>query len=379
MKKNNKSTQNLAICFLICMLFAAIYPLRVYGDSERDSRLENLLDGWHYKPYCGLYCFYIFTRANNSRISFKDLVKKEYVTPKGSTLGDLLKAAEDYGFYGMVLKNLTINDLRRSPYFMILHVKNDLEAKEYNHFELFVGDQDYKARITNPPFSIRTTSYGQLSPLWGGEALILSKEPINNLAFINKARGYGLLIWGSIGLAIVLIIRYISRRFSYSKMQIPGGAVVLSIGQSAGFGLLALFIGIGYHTNNDSGFLVNSEAVSAIQRSYANTFIPKISIDTTRKKLKNGSVFIDARLSSDFQHGHLEGAINVPVNSTDEERRVVTSNIDKNASIVAYCQSSSCKYAETVSLKLQEDGFTNISIYKDGWVGWTKKYSNTIK
>ena len=38
-----------------------------------------------------------------------------------------------------------------------------------------------------------------------------------------------------------------------------------------------------------------------------------------------------------------------------------------------YCQSAGCKYAEIVAIKLIDDGFSNISIFKGGWVEWAAK------
>ena len=38
-----------------------------------------------------------------------------------------------------------------------------------------------------------------------------------------------------------------------------------------------------------------------------------------------------------------------------------------------YCQSSACKYAEIVAIKLKDDGYSNISIYKGGWAEWVAK------
>lgn len=92
--------------------------------------------------------------------------------------------------------------------------------------------------------------------------------------------------------------------------------------------------------------------------------------------LDTDTIFIDARFSRDYEAGHLEGALSIPVDSNDVYMNNVTNNIAKDAHIIMYCQSSGCKYAEIVAIKLQEDGFRNISIYKGGWMDWKE---NNIK
>lgn len=65
--------------------------------------------------------------------------------------------------------------------------------------------------------------------------------------------------------------------------------------------------------------------------------------------------------------GHLEGAINVPVNASDDERRKAMAHIDKKARIVVYCQTSGCGFAEKVAIELISDGFSNVSLFKGSW------------
>ncbi len=63
----------------------------------------------------------------------------------------------------------------------------------------------------------------------------------------------------------------------------------------------------------------------------------------------------------------------MPVDANDIERQKATVDIAKDARIVMYCQSSACKYAEIVAIKLINDGYSNLSIYKGGWAEWKEK------
>ena len=110
-----------------------------------------------------------------------------------------------------------------------------------------------------------------------------------------------------------------------------------------------------------------------MQKAYQGSFIPKVSKSTVKKLLGSDTVFIDARFARDFKAKHLEGAVNIPVNATNEVRHKATAGISKDAHIVLYCQSAACKFAQKVAIKLIDDGFSNISIFRGGWAEWVAK------
>jgi rhodanese-related sulfurtransferase len=144
----------------------------------------------------------------------------------------------------------------------------------------------------------------------------------------------------------------------------------LSVAQGAGLTLLALLSGMVYHFVNDEGFLAHPNATASIEQAHLGNFIPKINRKQARKLLNDNAVFVDARSNDDFKAGHLEGAINVPVDISDDDRRKVMAGIAKNARIVIYCQSRGCKFAEMVAIKIMSDGFDNVSLLNGGWREW---------
>jgi rhodanese-related sulfurtransferase len=144
--------------------------------------------------------------------------------------------------------------------------------------------------------------------------------------------------------------------------------------QAAGVLSIVFFVSGTYHFLMPGGLLsLEGEVVEGMQNAYAGSFIPKISEKKVHKLLDSDTVFIDARLARDFKAGHLKGAISVPVDANDVERQKVTADIAKDARIVMYCQSSACKYAEIVAIKLIDKGYSNISIFKGGWAEWVAK------
>lgn len=82
------------------------------------------------------------------------------------------------------------------------------------------------------------------------------------------------------------------------------------------------------------------------------------------------AVVVDARFQKDYSAGHIEGAISLPVNCTDQEYTQTTSKLPRNKPIVLYCQSKNCKFAEIIAISLREDGFRELSVFKGGWIEW---------
>jgi rhodanese-related sulfurtransferase len=324
-------------------------------------------------PYCGLFCIYTVMKLADRKIDFRELVKYDYLSSKlGSSFSELKKASEDYGLYAIHVGNMTSRELFQLEYPVILHVKLDTMSVRYDHFELFLGEENGKARIFDPPNPVRLVSFAELAPRWNGKGLIVSVEPIDLRVLFAPTRKRFVLYAVAVVTAI-LVIHWVKRWFPEELLNTRFRLFGLSIGHGVAFALAALLCGILYNFVNESGLLANANATNAIQQAHAGNFIPKINEKKVRKLLSSDAVIIDARLARDYKAGHLDGAISVPVDANDVERRKVTTNIPKNARIVLYCQSAMCKFAEIVAIKLQNDGYSNISIFKGGWVEWVAK------
>ncbi|MBN2455247.1 MAG: hypothetical protein JXB29_01715 [Sedimentisphaerales bacterium] len=318
--------------------------------------------------YCGIYCIYTATKLSDIDVNLTELLKPEYIgSRQGSSLAELKKAAEDNGLHAVPVGKLTIKELRQSPYPVILHVKSAPDKKPYDHYELFLETKDGQARLYDPPQPVRLVPFYQLAPRWDGTGLIVSAEPIDLGALFASARRR-FIIYAAIVVAAVLGVRCGRRWWLPSAyMTSRRHLLVLSIAQSVGLALLALLCGTVYHFVNDVGFLAHANATASIQQAHLGNFLPKVSEKEIRRLLNTNTIFIDARLNRDFEAGHLEGAVNVPVNASDDELRKAMAHIDKKARIVVYCQTSGCSFAEKVAIELISDGFSNVSLFKGSW------------
>ncbi len=83
---------------------------------------------------------------------------------------------------------------------------------------------------------------------------------------------------------------------------------------------------------------------------------------------------IDARPSDKFLAGHIAAPTILNIHG-DDRRAYDPSNIEalRGFRIILYCTSTTCHLAGLVyDMLIQEYGFTDVSIYHEGWEGWLK-------
>ena len=361
-------------CFLlfVCVLFFLATGKSGAADKNKQTRVETTsIKHKKRQPHCGLYCLYTAMKLAGKEMDFKELVKPEYLSSrKGSSIAELKQAAKDNGFFAESVAKLNSRILMESPHPVILHVKSSADSKEYGHFELFLGTENGRAKLFNPPEPVKLVPFYELTPRWDGTGLLVSAKPIDLAAILAPARKK-LLLYAIIGVAIVLGLHWARQRWLCSAGILSRPRLFrLSAAQGAGLAFSALLVGMLYHFANDAGFLANANATTSIQQAHEIEFIPKVTKTKARKLLNTDTVFIDARLARDFQTDHIEGAVSIPVDADDTQRKEATAGIAKDAGIIIYCQSSGCPYAGKVAKKLKADGFSNISIFKGGWNQW---------
>jgi protein-disulfide isomerase/rhodanese-related sulfurtransferase len=104
---------------------------------------------------------------------------------------------------------------------------------------------------------------------------------------------------------------------------------------------------------------------------------PKM-IDTPQAKNSFGdhskALFVDVRTPDQFQAGHIPGALNIPINSFEQEWK----RLPKDKTIVLYEGGRSpgdiCAFSRSAGRVLLSQGFdyNEVSVYRDGLAGWKK-------
>ncbi len=319
-------------------------------------------------PCCGLYSLYTVIRMNGGKINFADLVTPEYVGNSGSSMEQLIEAAKHFSEYPTAYKDLSIEDLRQFDAPLILHVKAESNSISYNHFYVLLGIDGHSAKIFNPPEGAHLIPMEQLARDWDGSAILVSVHQKAESRYLIPM--YGHLIFKIAGVLIVILVmrwlansRTLQPRFSLSKQLFVEVVVLMS---------MALGMALSYNFIASNGLLNRASSWEPLKQAYVASFAEKLDIPGVQRAIARGAVVVDARLTPDFDAGHIPNAISVPVTAKESQRHLVMANIPLNQEIVLYCQSEGCPFSGQVAKDLASDGYDNIKIFRDGWVGWEK-------
>jgi rhodanese-related sulfurtransferase len=140
--------------------------------------------------------------------------------------------------------------------------------------------------------------------------------------------------------------------------------------------IASIFVGAG--TN---AFRPEARKLSWIPRMVAPPKDPsllylEIAGEASLRLHRAGAIFIDARRTSDYEQGHIDNAISIPVWEHDADDRVSAlqaKRIKPDAVMVVYCTGGNCEDASKLALKLAQAGFLNVYVDKDGFPAWQKK------
>jgi len=85
---------------------------------------------------------------------------------------------------------------------------------------------------------------------------------------------------------------------------------------------------------------------------------------------EGGAIFVDARSESQYAHGHIRGALNLPWQEVDRDFIEVTGQLEGQKTIVTYCDGETCDLSHELALFLKEMGFDNVRVLVNGWTMW---------
>lgn len=94
-------------------------------------------------------------------------------------------------------------------------------------------------------------------------------------------------------------------------------------------------------------------------------------IEVVKSLFEEGqTIFIDARSQSDYDDGHIKGAISMPLMSVEEKFDVFFEKVPVSAQIVTYCSGRTCTDSHELAQILMGFGYTHVRIFVDGYPGW---------
>jgi rhodanese-related sulfurtransferase len=120
-----------------------------------------------------------------------------------------------------------------------------------------------------------------------------------------------------------------------------------------------------------------SPTLHADQKPYAPDTIQDVMIvsaeETIDMILENPDlIVIDSRKKTEYQQGHIEGAINI-LNTKLKQADLENISPDKSKEILFYCNGARCLRSTDSIKKAKNWGYSNLIWFRGGWKEWTEK------
>jgi rhodanese-related sulfurtransferase len=326
-------------------------------------------------PFCGIYSLYTALRTEGIELEFSSLVQPQYVgSSSGSSIAEIVQAAHDHHAKVEVLTNLSVADLHHLDRPAILHVKNGYDAAELNHFILCVPVQG-QLTFYDPPDEAMQASGHELAALWGGTAIIVSAEPISLASMriwaVMRITILVGVIFAGIGISI-LFCRTFNRRYGSPKLKTQ------SLFQSSLVLMTAMVLATAFQLASPEGFVAQRNALVALNQAHFAEAPNGIDLAAAQRLLSEGALFIDARHADDYDSDHIQGAINIPPDSTRGDIEQWLQPRTKDRKIVVYCESPSCPFAAQLAKRLNHFGLNHIDVMIGGWTQWKATAQKTL-
>jgi rhodanese-related sulfurtransferase len=100
---------------------------------------------------------------------------------------------------------------------------------------------------------------------------------------------------------------------------------------------------------------------------------PEISLEDVRRILRDGSaIILDTRRSTQFEAGHIPGAVNLDDAPLPEQVIAVEQLVggNKGQAVVLYCNGPFCRRSRELATELHANGFTGVSRFQLGIPIW---------
>ncbi len=120
-----------------------------------------------------------------------------------------------------------------------------------------------------------------------------------------------------------------------------------------------------------------SSALVAEQKPYAPENIKEVTIVSAEQVVelilaRPDLVIIDSRKKTEYQKGHIEGAINM-LNTQLKPEDLERVSPDKSTEILFYCNGTRCLRSADSIKKAKSWGYNKLIWFRGGWKEWTDK------
>lgn len=96
-----------------------------------------------------------------------------------------------------------------------------------------------------------------------------------------------------------------------------------------------------------------------------------ITLEQARGLYQSGVMFVDARAGAEYEAGHIQGALWLPLEAMNGGARPAALDVlDPGAKVVIYCGGGDCHASHDLAIRLNALGFKNCYVLKAGFPAW---------
>lgn len=320
--------------------------------------------------YCGIHSLFHAIHAVGVTVEFDTLARDCYVgSPQGSSAEELRQAAEDHGVRAVVRDGLTVGTLRLSDGPILLHIRQPGQDAIYNHWIVFLGCSGDQARIIDRTSEVELVPLAEVLALWDGRGILIGRREETIIPEYAA--------WADVGLILFIGLMYLIAATIITGSATPAsgtGRIRRTAAQVFGLVLLASGLGITWHGVRSEGYFGNRTAIGLVAEHRLQLEIPIFSVeDVVALQDRDDVVIVDARLAADFRAGHIPGALSIPITAGWRERRELLGRMaPSHKTVVVYCQSEGCRWADAIAGALMTQGHPHVAIYRGGYQEWVR-------
>ncbi len=134
--------------------------------------------------------------------------------------------------------------------------------------------------------------------------------------------------------------------------------------------VLGLVLGVVFHFSLVRRFFAGEfrESFVDAKRYPGIVFVTRAEVEDL--VLGGRAVAVDSRTPAEYAAGHIPGALNVPLESSDQALADLAARYPLGQPIVVYCEGGDCQTSTAAARLIHDRGFRDIRVYQGGWTDW---------
>lgn len=391
-KRSIQSLGSVAIVAIWTCLLVVLSINSVLGQANQHDSLTMRLDvsldeppehklqfgsylKFGHNSHCGIYSLHGAAKALGVDIEIAPLLSSRYIgSHRGSSLSDLVRAANDVGLFATPLSNLDIQFLRTANTPVLLLMQIDRQGEGLFHWVTLLGVSDSAALILDPPAIPTDLSWPCLMSNWTGVGISVSRERFTAAEVIGIRL---VMLHRVLPIALILVVSTAVWTALQRRLRCPRNATTLKgLAIQQCVVLTVTISGIWLHAHLDrSSYFANYRLLPYIACNSSKSNGHKSSIQHVPWNAANSpdAVIIDCRMAPAFAMEHVPGARNLPINADVDTvykfAREASPQLE-GRQLYVFCQSDKCPWADIMATRLTCLGMENVNVLHGGIDAW---------